>query len=492
MTALDHDQLARTMARVSPADRAFIASRIEWLQTARDEQVPPTSGWNEFGAQAGRGFGKTRMGSQWMAEAAWTDPHRFPRAVVAATQADVRMTCFEGQSGLLNVLPPECIADYNRTDIVIRLTGGGLIRGFSAEKASRLRGPEHADVWADEIGAAWGPQAEDVLDMIEFGLRLGDNPRLLWTSTPKPVPIVRRLTAPKPGRIIVHGSTYDNKANLASAFIDKLAQYEGTKLGRQEIHGELIDPEEAGIVRRSDINLWPPDKPLPVFSCVILSLDTAFTEKTMDKKGDPDPTACGCWGVFDYKGMTHIMLLDAWEDHLGIMDLMRRVKAEMRKRYGGDEDRPMIRPLVGASMLATSGKGVDILLIEDKGSGISLRQMLAESGIEAMAYNPGRADKLTRLHIVSPLFTNRRVWTIESQVRPGQPATWAEPVIEQLCTFAGEGSIKHDDHVDQTTQALRIAMDQNMLPLIKPKKQLPEEVERARSGRAQRENPYAA
>lgn len=343
----------------------------------------------------------------------------------------------------------------------------------------------------DEIGAAWGPQAEDVLDMIEFGLRLGENPRLVWTSTPKPVPIVRKLVAPRPGRIIVRGSTYDNRDNLAASFIEKIAVYEGTKLGRQELYGELIDPEEAGIVRRTDINLWPHDKPLPVFSSIILSLDTAFTEKTLDKKGDPDPSACGCWGVFAYKGMNHIMLLDAWQDHLGIMDLMRRVKKEMAKRYGGDEDTPLVRPLVGATRLGTSGHGIDVLLIEDKGSGISLRQMLTEQGIHAMAYNPGRADKLTRLHIVSPLFTAKRVWMVESSVNPGHPVTWAEPVIEQLCTFAGEGSIKHDDHVDQTTQALRVAMDMRMLPLVKAKPRLPEDVERERAGIKPRSNPYA-
>ena len=343
----------------------------------------------------------------------------------------------------------------------------------------------------DEIGAAWGKDAEDTLDMIEFGLRLGDNPRIVWTSTPKPVAVVWRLTRPQAGRIIVRGSTYDNKANLAPKFIEKVTQYEGTVLGRQEIHGELIDPEEAGIVQRSSINIWPHDRPLPVFSTIILSLDTAFTEKTLDKKGDPDPSACGCWGVFHYKGMNHVMLLDAWEDHLGIMDLMRRVKKETAKRYGGDEDKPLVQPLIGGRRLGTSGHGVDILLIEDKGSGISLRQMLAESGIEAMAYNPGRADKLSRLHIVSPLFTNKRVWVVESSVHPGKPVSWAEPVIEQLCTFAGEGSIKHDDHVDQTTQALRIAMDMQMLPLVKAKPRLPEDVEREREGRTPKGNPYA-
>lgn len=487
----DPVKLAEILAGMSPANLAFLKHRAEWCATARPEQLPPEDGWDDLGIQSGRGAGKTRMGAEWLANQAWLDPERLPRCVVAPTQNDVRLTCFEGQSGLLNILPPECVQDYNRTDIIIYLSGGGIIRGFSAEKPDRLRGPENADCWADEI-AAWGRDAEDVYDMLMFGLRIGPNPRLLWTSTPKPVAIVRRLTAPRPRRIIVHGSTYDNRANLSDSFLAQLEPYEGTKIGRQEIHGELIDPEEAGIVRRSDINLWPTGKPLPPFRMIILSLDTAYTEKTLDKKGDPDPTACGCWGVFQWKKMTHIMLLDAWEDHLGIMDLMRRVKREMKCRYGEDEGEPMLKPMFGPSRMRTTGRAPDMLLIEDKGSGISLRQMLAESGIEAHAYNPGRADKLARLHIVSPLFTNKRVWMVESSKNVGKPVSWAEPVIEQLCTFAGEGSIKHDDHVDQTTQAIRVAMDMGLLSLIKSKPKLPEEVEREREGKTRSAvNPYA-
>lgn len=488
------------LSTLSGPNLAFIRHQLEWVETARLSQLPPdpedqaewleamgknaecfdpSVPWNEFGAMAGRGFGKTRVGAEWTGRVAYEDLDANPWHVVAPTQADVRLTCFEGPAGLLKVIPPECVVEYNRGDIVIKLVNGAMIRGFSAEKADRLRGPQCAGAWCDEI-AAWGANAEETLDMLEFGLRLGAFPRLLWTSTPRPNTVTRRLTKPQAGRIIARGSTYDNKANLADKFLEKVSQYEGTKLGRQELHGEMLNPEEAGIVRRSWLNIWPADKPLPKLEFIIMSLDTAFTEKTRSKtadsasdtmKGDPDPTACGVWGVFHIKKQTHVILLDCWEDHLGLPDLVRKVKKEKECRYGDDQDVAIIRPLVGSAKPLSSGRKPDMILIEDKGSGISLRQTLAEADIECWAYNPGRADKLARLHIVSPVFAQRRVWIPESRKTPGKPVTWAEGLITQLCTFAGEGSIKHDDQVDQTTQAFRILMDKGLLVTVKSETQ---------------------
>ena len=474
------------LAALPPDQLAFLAWQARWAETARPQQIMPGGGWTECGVLAGRGFGKTRVGAEWIGAEAFSDPRALPSAVIAPTQSDVRFTCFEGESGLLAVIPPECVANYNRTDLLLTLTNGATIRGFSAEKADRLRGPQHARVWCDEL-AAWGKDAEDTWDMMQFGLRLGPLPQALWTTTPKPVSIVRRLTASKDGRIIIRGSTFDNKANLPASFFTALEQYEGTKIGRQELYGEMIDPEEAGIVRRSWFNLWPANKPLPKLDWIIMSLDTAYTEKTLDTKGDPDPTACGVWGVFQHGGMSHVMLLDCWEDHLGLPDLMKRVKRELNTAYGDDEDQALIKPLFGSSKPLTSGRKPDILLIEDKGSGISLRQSLERAGIQAYAYNPGRADKLSRLHVVSPIFAQRRVWVPESEKNPGKPRTWCEPVIGQLCSFAGEGSIKHDDHVDQCTQALRLCLDKGLLKLVKERKAAPSDTPPP----APVSNPYA-
>lgn len=447
----------------------FMEWQARWKSTARDSQIPPFTKWSECGFLAGRGFGKTRVGAEWLTRSVFLDPSGFDSCVIAPTYQDIQVTCMEGESGLLSVLPPELLVEHNKTGNYIRMrnvTGGiSTIRGFTAEKPERLRGPQHCRAWCDEL-AAW-QYDQETWDMMMMGMRLGPAPQILWTTTPKPKELIRRLSAPKDRRVIVRGSSHDNRANLPDDFFSNLEQYEGTTLGRQEIYGELIDPEENGVIKRSWINLWPAKRRLPKLDWIIMSLDTAYTEKSVDKKGDTDPTACGVWGVFQYKGMSHVMLLDCWEDHLGLPDLMKRVKKERNVRYGDDDDQALIRPMFGSAKPMTSGRKPDILLIEDKGSGISLRQMLEREGIEAYAYNPGRADKLTRLHMVSPIFAQNRVWVPESDKFPGKPRSWVEPLIYQLCSFTGERSIKHDDHVDQTTQALRLCMDKRMIDLTR-------------------------
>ena len=129
-----------------------------------------------------------------------------------------------------------------------------------------------------------------------------------------------------------------------------------------------------------------------------------------------------------------------------------------------------IKPMFGGSKPITSGRKPDLCLIEDKGSGISLRQMLEREGIEAYAYNPGRADKLARLHMVSHIFARKRVWLPESDKFPGRPRTWVEPMLAQLCAFTGPGSIKHDDYVDAVTQCVRLCIDKNLVSVVKASK----------------------
>ena len=457
------------LLKLPPHQLRYLIWRRKWLNTARSTQLPPDGEWTELGVLAGRGFGKTLMGAQWIADRAYCDATKQPRGVIAPTLNDVRHTCFEGPAGILSVVPPELVYDYNKTNLIITLVDqrdpskpGTIIRGFSAEEPERLRGPQVADLWCDEL-AAW-TRDEDTWDMAMMGLRLGPRPKVVWTTTPKPKDLVRKLVAPKEGRIIVKGSTYDNRANLPKSFFDQLTQYEGTQLGRQELNGELIDAEEGGIIARKWFKLWPSDKPLPAFDWVIMSLDTAFTEKTLNKKTyDADSSACTVWGVFWHNDVRQVILLDCWAEQLGLPDLMKRVKKEMNVAYGEDDDRPLLRPLVGPSKLATTGRRPDILLIEDKGSGISLRQMLDREGITAYAYNPGRADKLSRLHVVSHIFARGQVWLPESEKFKGRPKTWIEPLLAQLCSFTGSGSIKHDDYVDSSTQALRLMMDKNLL-----------------------------
>lgn len=496
------------LARLSPEDLKVLLWLARWKATARQKQLPPRDDgrgnpWVEWGILAGRGFGKTLTGAQWFAADTYFDPDGLPGQVIAPTLNDVRYVCFEGPVGLLSIVPEHLILDYNKTNLIIQMkTESGkvsTIRGFSAEEPERLRGPQFARSWRDEV-AAWTAD-EATWDMANMGLRLGLAPKLLWTTTPKPKELIRKLVEPKKGRVIVRGSTYDNRANLPDLFFQQLTQYEGTQLGRQELDGELIDAEEGGVIQRGWLRLWPAGKKLPKLEWIVLSMDTAFTEKTTDKKThDPDPTAAAVFGVFWAEEIiekqpvmrANVIVLDCWAEHLGFPALIERIKKERKVRYGDDDDRAVIKPLVGSIKPLTSGRPPDILLVEDKGSGISARQALYQQGIEVYPYNPGRADKLSRLHIVSHLFAQKRVWFPESENKRGRFKSWVEPMVSQLCAFRGEGSIKHDDYVDVTTQALRLMMDKNLLnDMMRPKKPGEEDVDALPKRKAGR-NPYAA
>lgn len=484
--------VAALLAQLSPEQRVHLDWQRRWNDTARPNQIVPTTDWTECGYLAGRGFGKTRVGAEWITRAVYEDPSGFDSCVIAPTYQDVKFTCFEGESGILAVLPPGLLVEHNKSDMIIKMRNivGGVstIRGFTAEKPERLRGPQHTRGWFDEL-AAW-QYDEETWDMAMMGLRLGASPRVLWTTTPKPKELIRKLSTPQPGRIIVRGSTFDNKENLPDSFFKQLEQYAGTQIGRQELYGELIDPEESGIVKRSDFRLWPAKRPLPALDYIILSLDTAFTEATYDKKkGDADSTACVVMGSFhDKEGSSHLMVLDCWSEQMGMPDLIKRVKRELNVCYGDDQDTALIKPLFGSAKPLTSGRRPDLCLIEDKGSGISLRQMLEREGIEAYAYNPGRADKLARLHMVSHIFARKRIWLPESDKYPGRPRTWVEPMLAQLCAFTGPNSVKHDDFVDSMTQCVRLCIDKGLVSVLKAQKQ----GEALRPPPKVVNNPYAA
>lgn len=486
-------QYRDVLAEFTEEELLFLRWRMMWKAMAREKQLPP----KEFDSfeksiwmvRSGRGWGKTLVGANWLGMEAASYPSQY--YVVSPTKDDVRYVCFEGPTGLYSVIPPKLIVDKNLALPSITLWNGSVIRGFAGDTPERLRGPQAAAAWCDEIASWLYP--EDAWSNIQFGLRLGPKPRLLVTGTPKPSFFIRDL-AKNPEVVSVVGSTYENRENLPKQFFMSIAKYEGTKIGRQEIHGEILDPEEAGFVKRSEWRMWPADKPLPKFQFILLSLDTAFTEKAFDKKTrEPDPTACSVWGVFStqVKGLGEIrknaMLLDCWEDWLTFPNLIKRVKRERKLLYGESLEDPKLRPRI-RGRAGPRGKGIDLILIEEKGSGISLRQSLAVEGIETHPYNPGALDKLSRLHNISPAFAHGRVWAVESEINPGEFKQWADPLITQVCTFTGPGSLKHDDLLDTTTQAIKYIMDHFMGPLTLPQHREPE----ARLAKPPERNPYDA
>lgn len=451
-----------------------------WVDTRHEHQIEPEGDWLVWLILGGRGAGKTRVGAEWLGGRAALrgrdSSGKVYRGLVSApTKGDLREVCIEGDSGLLSIIPGSLIRDYNKNNNKIVLNNGAIIGGIAAETATRFRGPQWHDAWCDEV-AAWGDNGrdpQDAWDTMAMSVRLGDDSRILATTTPRPKPHIKAIIA-DPGTVVTRASTYVNLGNLNKKFAQRILKYEGTKIGRQEIQAELIDAEEGGIIQRSTLRLWPNKTPLPKFEYIVMSLDTAFSEESFDKKKqETDPSACSVWGGFRYKGVANIMLLDCWAEKLSFPDLVDTVTREKSVRYGETDKRPYIAiPKGQPKNIIGQGKAIDVIVIEEKASGKSLRQQLYKDGILTVGYNPGKADKLTRLHVVSPLPADGRVWIPESAKNPDKPMSWAEPLLDQLCAYSGEGTVVHDDLLDTTTQAWRILDDQwlHYLDIAKKKK----------------------
>lgn len=219
-----------------------------WPFWARPNQLPPTDDkWTVWLLLAGRGFGKTRVGAEWAIETARVCAGaRF--ALVARTAADTRDTVVEGESGILARSPPWFRPKYEPSKRRLTWPNGSRATLFSADEPDLLRGPQHHFAWCDELAAWRYPEA---WDQLMFGLRLGDRPRAVVTTTPRPVKIIRDLLK-DPTTRPVRGSTRENFANLPAARITQLElKYAGTTLGRQELDAELLDEMPGALWKRT-------------------------------------------------------------------------------------------------------------------------------------------------------------------------------------------------------------------------------------------------
>lgn len=268
-------QLHSEIAQLPLYELGALCARQQWLIAGRADQMPPPEYWtaDDVGdgedqctpdqvdvlredwffwlMMAGRGAGKTRAG----AEDAWWFGYRNPGsriAVVAPTSNDCRKVCFEGESGLLAVIPPELVANWNRGEQVLTLTNGTMYQGYSAEEPDRLRGPQHHRAWCDEL-AAWR-YLDDTLDNLMMGLRLGECPRIVATTTPRPIARLKEIVADRTTWVDTV-STYANLENLPRIFREKIIKrYEGTRLGRQELLAEILTDNPYALWQREQID----------------------------------------------------------------------------------------------------------------------------------------------------------------------------------------------------------------------------------------------
>jgi len=228
---------------------------FHWRLFARPQQLPPPGDWRIWLVLAGRGFGKTRCGAEWVREIAENQPGA-RIALVSASLAEARAVMIEGESGIISCSAPGMQPHFEPSLRRLRWPNGAQAQLFSAAEPETLRGPQHSHAWCDEIGK-WplsGERSSRCWDNLLMGLRLSCHPQVAATTTPRAVPLIRRLLdqAETGSVTLTRGSTFDNARNLPKRFIAAMEQdYGGTQLSRQEIHGELLEDLEGAMWTRA-------------------------------------------------------------------------------------------------------------------------------------------------------------------------------------------------------------------------------------------------
>lgn len=313
----------------------------DWSVWARPEQVPPEDDWNVWLVLAGRGFGKTRLASEWVREMAkYTNEGQRRFALVARTAADVRDVIVEGESGIINVSPPSEKPLYEPSKRRLTWPNGNTASLFTADEPDGLRGPQFTHAWGDEI-AAWR-QTPDAAGMTAFdnlrvGTRLGKAPKMLVTTTPKRVPLLYKLIEesrmdkdPASRVLITRGSTMDNAGNLSKSYLDTITGvYEGTNLARQELYGEMLDDVEGALWNEEMVEaareaMYPQSTPLRV-----IGVDPSVAENPRDECGI---VVCAATAEHDLYKRNAWVLEDA--SVLGSPDTWARKVVEMARKWG--------------------------------------------------------------------------------------------------------------------------------------------------------------
>ncbi len=279
-----HELICGVLAEVSPRDVVRLLS--DWDSFALPHQRPPIVAangepWTTWLLIGGRGAGKTLAGAHWANRVA--NAGVFPIALIGETEHEVREVMIEGVSGVLRAHEPGKRPVWSPSRRRVEWPSGAYAQAFSAEDPESLRGPQFAAAWCDEL-AKW-KRADSAFDMLQFGLRLGDRPRQVITTTPRPIALIKRLV--KDGRTAVtHAPTIVNARNLAPAFFDAvIARYHGTRLGRQELDGEIIEERADAMWSRALIESCRAEAAPPLHRIVVAVDPPASSTKGADACG---------------------------------------------------------------------------------------------------------------------------------------------------------------------------------------------------------------
>jgi len=282
----------------------------DWEFWARPNQLLPPGDWQTWLVLAGRGFGKTRIGAE--AVRIWVRAFSLVN-LIAATADDARDVMVQGESGILAICPKHERPLYVPSKRRLEWPNGSVSLIFSADEPDRLRGKQSKKLWCDEV-AAW--RFPDAWDQAMFGLRLGKNPQVIATTTPKPTKLIRALASDRTTHI-TRGSTYDNKANLAPTFLSKIiTKYEGTRLGRQELNAELLEDNPGALWHLTNIDdnrvsKMPEDIERSVIAIDPAATSTEYADETGIIAAARDKRRPAHFYVFDDLSMT-MASPDAW------------------------------------------------------------------------------------------------------------------------------------------------------------------------------------
>lgn len=334
--------------------RHAMNTRFSWAHQARPSQRIPPGDWRIWLILAGRGFGKTRTGAETIR--AWTATYK-RMCLLGHTLEDVRQVMIEGVSGLLSVCSPEEGIHYAPAKRHVTWKNGAMAMAYSAESPQQLRGPQFDAAWIDELAKFTRPQ--EVWDQLMFGLRLGTFPRLIITTTPRPIPLLEHLIQ-RPDVVVTYGSTFENKENLPEPYLnDLLKTYMGTRLGSQEIEGKIL-AIGGDALWKSDYFVYT--RAIPPLRRLVIAVDPAVTHHQ-----DSDETGiivAGC----DGEGRGYVL-----EDLSGryapmewvqrVVEAFRRHQADMvvaEVNNGGDMVEDLLRAIDGSlpfkAVHATRGK----------------------------------------------------------------------------------------------------------------------------------------
>jgi len=273
--------MRRRVENLTPGEAE--AFKCYWEIWKDDMQTPPPGDWTTWLMLGGRGAGKTRAGAEWVRGLVGGERPVSPIALVGETMAEARAIMVEGVSGILSVHPHASRPRFDAGRSILVWPNGAEAWLMPANDPERFRGPQFAAAWCDEL-AKW-PRAEAAWDMLQFGLRLGERPRQMVTTTPKPTRLLKRLMA-DPATVITRMTTKANKKNLAPAFLEAIvARYNQTALGRQELDGELVEDLPGALWSRGQIEAGRMAV-APALSRIIVAVDPPVT-------GGKNSDACG-------------------------------------------------------------------------------------------------------------------------------------------------------------------------------------------------------